>query len=68
MTERGEVSYAKLSLSLGVPERSVKQLLHHFRARYRSILRDEISQTVETAADVDDETRYLCEVLASSGA
>lgn len=68
MTERGEVSYAKLSLSLGVPARSVKQLLHHFRARYRNILRDEISQTVDTADDVDDETRYLCEVLAGSGA
>jgi DNA-directed RNA polymerase specialized sigma24 family protein len=68
MTERGEVSYAKLSLSLKVSERSVKRLLHHFRVRYRNILRDEISQTVETAADINDETRYLCEVLATSGA
>jgi len=67
MTERGEVSYANLSTSLGVPERSVKRLLHHLRTRYRAILREEVSQTVETAADVEDEIRYLCTVLASGG-
>ncbi len=68
MRDRSEVSYAKLSASLGVPERSVKRLLHYLRGRYRSILREEVSQTVEAAADVDDEIRYLCEVLAGSGA
>jgi DNA-directed RNA polymerase specialized sigma24 family protein len=68
MTERGEVSYPNLSVSLGVPEPSVKRLLHYLRGRYRSILREEVSQTVEAAADVDDEIRYLCGVLASSGA
>ena len=67
MTDRGEVSYADLSVSLGVPESSVKRLLHYLRTRYRSILREEVSQTVEAAANVDDEIRYLCGVLASSG-
>jgi len=67
MTDRTEVSYATLSASLGVPERSVKKLLYHLRSRYRSMLRDEISQTVESAADVDDEIRYLCDVLGSGG-
>jgi hypothetical protein len=41
--------------------------LHHLRARYRVILRDEVSQTVENADDVNDEIRYLCAVLATSG-
>lgn len=68
MADRGEVSYADLSVSLGVPERSVKRLLHYLRARHRSILREEVAQTVEAAADVDDEIRYLCGVLASGGA
>jgi DNA-directed RNA polymerase specialized sigma24 family protein len=68
MTDRSEISYVHLSVSLGVPPRSVKRLLHYLRGRYRSILREEVSQTVETAADVDDEIRYLCDVLASIGA
>jgi len=37
------------------------------RARYRAILRDEVSQTVEGEAEVDDEIRYLCAVLATAG-
>jgi hypothetical protein len=35
------------------------------RQRYRSLLRDEVSQTVENAADIDDEIRYLCAILAT---
>ncbi len=66
-TGRSDVSYANLSVSLGVAESSVKRLLHHLRARYRIILRDEVSETVENAEDVDDEIRYLCAVLATSG-
>jgi DNA-directed RNA polymerase specialized sigma24 family protein len=66
-SDRSDVSYAKLSVALGVAESSVKRLLHHLRARYRIILRDEVSQTVENAEDVDDEIRYLCAVLATSG-
>src|SRR6266576_4315446 len=53
--ERDEVSYAKLSAELGMAETAVKKQLHNMRQRYRSLLRDEISQTVEDPADVDDE-------------
>lgn len=63
--DRLDVSYADLSASLGVPENSVKRLLHHLRERYRAILRDEVSQTVETPGEVDDEIRYLCAALAT---
>jgi DNA-directed RNA polymerase specialized sigma24 family protein len=66
-SDRSDVSYANLSVSLGVPKSSIKRLLHHLRARYRIILREEVSQTVEKAEDVDDEIRYLCAVLATSG-
>jgi len=66
-SDRSDVSYSTLSVSLGVPESSVKRLLHHLRARYRIFLREEVSQTVENAEDVDDEIRYLCAVLATSG-
>jgi len=63
--ERDEVSYATLSVELGIAETSVKKQLHNMRQRYRSLLRDEVSQTVEDPADVDDEIRYLCASLAT---
>jgi len=63
--ERDEVSYAKLSAELGTAETAVKKQLHNMRQRYRSLLRDEVSQTVEDPADVDDEIRYLCASLAT---
>jgi len=63
--DRDEVSYAKLSAELGMAETAVKKQLHNMRQRYRSLLRDEVSQTVEDPADVDDEIRYLCALLAT---
>jgi RNA polymerase sigma factor (sigma-70 family) len=63
--ERDEVSYANLSAELGMAETAVKKQLHNMRQRYRSLLRDEVSQTVEDPADVDDEIRYLCASLAT---
>jgi DNA-directed RNA polymerase specialized sigma24 family protein len=63
--ERDELSYANLSGKLGMAETAVKKQLHNMRHRYRSLLRDEVSQTVEDPADVDDEIRYLCASLAT---
>jgi RNA polymerase sigma factor (sigma-70 family) len=66
--ERRDVSYQKLSKSLGVPEASVKRLVHQLRVRYRQLLREEVAQTVEKPDDVDDELRYLCAALAAATA
>jgi RNA polymerase sigma factor (sigma-70 family) len=63
--ERDEMSYANLSAELGMTESAVKKQLHKMRQRYRSLLRDEVSQTVEDPSDVDDEIRYLCASLAA---
>jgi RNA polymerase sigma factor (sigma-70 family) len=65
VSERSEICYEKLSVALGVPELSVKSLLHHFRTRYRTLLREEVAKTVETEANVDDEIRYLCATLSA---
>jgi RNA polymerase sigma-70 factor (ECF subfamily) len=62
---RDEVSYAKLSAELGMSDTAVKKQLHNMRQRYRSLLRAEVSQTVENPADLDDEIRYLCASLAT---
>jgi RNA polymerase sigma factor (sigma-70 family) len=63
--ERQDVSYPTLSHMLGVPETTVKRLVHRFRLRYRSLIRDEIAGTVADAAEVDEEIRHLCGVLAA---
>jgi RNA polymerase sigma factor (sigma-70 family) len=63
--ERQDVSYKKLSKTLGVPEASVKRLVRELRVRYRDLLRAEVAQTVEKPEDVDEELRYLCAALAA---
>jgi RNA polymerase sigma-70 factor (ECF subfamily) len=62
--DRDDVSYANLSADLGVAETVVKKQLHQMRQRYRSLLRAEVSRTVDDPADVDDEIRYLCAALS----
>jgi RNA polymerase sigma-70 factor (ECF subfamily) len=64
--EREDVSYEKLSKTLGVPEASVKRLVHQLRQRYRSLLRAEVAETVEKPDDVEEELRYLCAALAAA--
>jgi RNA polymerase sigma-70 factor (ECF subfamily) len=63
--ERDEVSYANLSITLGIAETAVKKQLHNLRQRYRSLLRDEVANTVANPAEVEDEIRYLCSALAA---
>jgi DNA-directed RNA polymerase specialized sigma24 family protein len=65
-SERRDVSYASLAAGLGIAETVVKKQLHNLRQRYRWLLRDEVAQTVENPADVDDEIRHLCAVLAKT--
>jgi DNA-directed RNA polymerase specialized sigma24 family protein len=64
--ERDELSYANLSAELRMAETGVKKQLHNMRQRYRSLLRVEVSKTVEDPADVEDEIRYLCASLATA--
>ncbi len=63
--EREDVSYPTLSRTLGVPEATVKRLVHRLRQRYRDLLRDEVAETVSDPAEIDDEIRHLCSVLAA---
>lgn len=63
--EREDVSYSTLSETLGVPEATVKRLVHRLRQRYRDLLRDEVAETVTDPAEIDDEIRHLCSVLAA---
>jgi RNA polymerase sigma factor (sigma-70 family) len=66
--QREDVSYSTLSQTLGVPESTVKRLVHRLRQRYREFLRDEVAGTVADPGEVDDEIRHLCSVLAAESA
>ena len=66
--DRADVSYVDLAKRLGVQQNALKKLLHEMRQRYRTLLREEVSQTVEKPDEVDDELRYLCAALAASEA
>lgn len=52
---------------LNVPIETLRSHLSRLRARYRELLRAEIARTVRDDADVDDELRYLCQVLIAHG-
>ena len=55
--------YAEAAGKLGLPENTVKSLVHRMRRRYRSLLRAEIAHTVADPAEIDEEIRYLLRVL-----
>ncbi len=57
-------SQASSAQELGMSEGAFKVAVHRLRGRFRELLRHEISQTVDHDADIDDELRYLCSVLA----
>ena len=56
-------TYAELAVRLRIVEPTLRSHVTRLRARYREILRAEVSQTVDTEAEVDDELRELIRVL-----
>jgi RNA polymerase sigma-70 factor (ECF subfamily) len=45
-------------------EGAVKVAVHRLRQRYRALLRETIDETVESEAEVDEELRYLLQIVA----
>ncbi len=56
--------YAQLSEDLGLSENALTVALHRMRKRYGALLREEIAATVEDASEVEDELRFLMQVLS----
>ena len=52
-------TYAKTAETLGITESAAKTAAHRMRKRYGRLLRNEIAETVEHVADVEDEIRTL---------
>ena len=59
-------TYERYTRELGVSGSVVRRLVSQMRKRYRQLLRQEVARTVEDEADIDEEIRYLCAVLAAA--
>ncbi|MCC7377716.1 MAG: sigma-70 family RNA polymerase sigma factor [Verrucomicrobiales bacterium] len=65
LTHNGEApNYAAAAAGLGVAEGAVRVAVHRLRRRFRELFRLEIGHTVARPEDIDDEIRYMLEVLA----
>ncbi len=57
-------SQAAAAQSVGLTEGAFKVALHRLRRRYRDLIREEVAQTLDAGADVDDEIRAMFQSLA----
>lgn len=55
---------AEAASRLGLTENAVKQEVHRLKKRYVALLREEVGQTVAHPEEVDDELRYLVDVVS----
>jgi RNA polymerase sigma-70 factor (ECF subfamily) len=62
--QRSDVPYCELAEQLKVSEATLKVMVYRLRKRYRDLLRQEIAHTVADREAVEEELRYLFEVLA----
>ena len=63
MDEPDRPSQAQLASEFDMTENAVKQAFYRFRQRYQTLLREEISHTVGTPGDIEDELRHLIAVV-----
>ena len=57
-------SYTELASKLQMSEGALKVAMHRMRARFGEVLREEISRTVHSPAEVQEEIRYLLRVVS----
>jgi RNA polymerase sigma factor (sigma-70 family) len=62
---KGAMPYADAAQQLGMDERAARVAVHRLRKRYRLLLRDEIAQTLDDPAQVDEEMRALFGAFSS---
>jgi len=62
--EQNTLTYVEAAGRLGVSESAIKSMIHRLRQRHAELVREEIAHTVSTAAEVDDELRYLIAVIS----
>ncbi|MFC2156699.1 RNA polymerase sigma factor [Acidobacteriota bacterium] len=63
LTGEDQAPREEIAERLNMSEGAVKVAIHRLRQRYRKLLRAAIAETVSSETDLDDEMRYLVEVL-----
>ncbi|MGH7950620.1 MAG: RNA polymerase sigma factor [Limisphaerales bacterium] len=63
--ESRAVRYAEIAARLDMSEGAIKVAVHRLRTRYRELLRAEISDTVASANEIDDEIKNLFAALSN---
>jgi RNA polymerase sigma-70 factor (ECF subfamily) len=63
--DKGSLGYPELARQLGLTEAALKAVVHRLRLRYRELLREELSRTVATPLEVQEELEGLMAALRS---
>lgn len=58
-----EETYASVSADLGITEEALKKTVQRLRKRYQVIIRHQIQRTLDQGEDIEEELRYLRQVL-----
>jgi hypothetical protein len=66
VTTKSLPSYEEVAKQLNVSVSAVKTLIHRLRQRNTAIVREEIMRTVSDAADLEAESRELCQALIAA--
>lgn len=66
MVGRNEIPYARAAAELKMTEGAVRVAVHRLRRRYRELLREEITQTLASPAQADEEMQALFSALAGN--
>ena len=61
--DQAPASYRELGRSLGMTDGALRVAVHRLRRRYRTLLYDEIAQTVATPEEIDLELQYLIDAV-----
>lgn len=61
-----KLSHAAVGVRLHLNEGAVKVAVHRFRRRFRELVKAEISQTVHEPSLIEEELKYLVEVLSKA--
>jgi len=57
-------TYAEAAAEAGMTGEAVRKAVYRLRRRYYELFREEIARTVADASEVEEEMRYLCDVIA----
>jgi len=63
-SERGGIPYAEIAIALQSSEAAARVAVHRLRKRFRELFRQLIAETVSKSEEVEEELRYVINVLS----